>query len=265
MQAGERPIRWLIAAGILLTVVWETTVSGIPVGDRVLHPGVLAYCVLMLVTWRTIAAPAGSIWRPAWFGCSAVALADLPIMATRASQAAQPPRDLAAGALLAAAILLPLARWSRGRRRLSPVTRSEVLISWAAAMATIAGYQGFNLLARAAGVPNEERSVIVGGIEWHHVNWGILLLPVAVVAASSLEVPGPKRLALALVTGLGVGMVLDQWYYYMGEQVTDESYFEPATWGSALALGVVLLGVWLGGMDRSGTPPERVPGRAAAG
>ena len=52
------------------------------------------------------------------------------------------------------------------------------------------------------------------------------------------------RLALATVTGLAVGTVLDEWYYYMATEVTDEAYFEVETWATALGLAVVLGCTW---------------------
>ncbi len=253
----------MILAGSGLTFLWELALWAVPVGDRVIQPGMLAYVALMLASMPACGAPAGSRLRAAWFGVATVALTDLPAMATRASGLAQPLRDLLVGALVAGCVLLPLAAWSRRRTRRSRIGLSEVSVSWLAAMAAVAVFQWFNRAARTAGVPNEERSVMWGGVEMHHINWGIILLVVAVVIAASIEIVVRWRILLATVTGFAVGMILDEWYYYMAQAVTDDAYFETKTWASAVALGVVLLGVWLVGI-RSGSSSTGEPIRSVS-
>ncbi len=248
MQHSKNRTQLIVLAGSCLTFLWELTLWAVPLGDRVVQPGMLAYVVLMFASLPAIGAAVGSRLRDVWFGAAAVVLTDLPAMATRASGLGQPIRDLVGGALIAACILLPLAAWCRQKTRRSRITVSEVLTSWFAAMAAVVVFQWFNRSARAAGVPNEERSVMLGGVELHHINWGIILIVVVVMISASIELAMLWRMLLAAVTGFGVGMILDEWFYYMARQVTDDAYFETVTWASAVGLGVLLLGVWLVGV-----------------
>lgn len=87
-------------------------------------------------------------------------------------------------------------------------------------------YHAINLLIRE--IPNEDRSCYIGGLECHHINYGILLLvivPFIFKFVSRLDLVAFKVLGYIFI-GLIYGTVFDESFYYMLQDVSDNNYFD---------------------------------------
>lgn len=247
IQVKQYALRPLVAVvlGLAVTWIWELFLGGIPVAGHVLHPGLLAYVALMAMALPVVWKGTAPAWQWAWFFASAVVLAELPLLAARSSQDPEPGRLLGIGTLIALVFLLPPAFIGGGRVQRGVASPRVAAGVWAVAMLTIGACQGSNRLARVLGIPNEGRSLIVGGLEIHHLNFGVLLLVASVLLLSRFPASLPWWRGLLLgVLGVAVGLIADEWLYYAATEVTDQAYFEPLTWQSALLLSSALLATW---------------------
>jgi hypothetical protein len=230
--------------GITITISWEVIFGGIPAGILELRPGVVGYILMCLASWPVLARPRPErCFHRTWSFGSAMAITDLPSMAIRSEQLPAILMELLAGTL--ALILLSsllLLRWNR------PVARFPGWSAWltmGSAVLTVIAFQVYNRWARAAGVPNEDRSLIVGGVEIHHLNWGVLFL-FALISTAYLWPSGRMTFtAVSILLGLSAGMVWDEWFYYARTIVSDAAYFATSTWVAAAVLMAITLGVWM--------------------
>jgi hypothetical protein len=86
-------------------------------------------------------------------------------------------------------------------------------------------------------IPNEERSIIVHGVEIHHAVTGTILMLLMNIAATRMRQP-PGIMFNALL-GIIAGLVLDQVMYLPLIEVTDSAYNGIMSWIGAIA-GVIL-------------------------
>lgn len=115
-----------------------------------------------------------------------------------------------------------------------------------------------------AHIPNEERSVFVGGVEVHHLCWGLAgLILIAVWTRTDLGGTSGRLLAL-LAYGLSLGFYLDEAAYYLLAEVSDAAYgglFSMIGGGLLLVATFAGTRAWLARVyaapDR---PPVRPPG-----
>jgi hypothetical protein len=124
----------------------------------------------------------------------------------------------------------------------SPPGRWLTALSALAVAASYVGYRVSQIYLRRAGVPNDERSLVLAGYEAHHASTGSLLL---VAGAVALTVPGLDRRThrvAALVFAVGAGFVADEYLYLFYPVMTDELYFGvPSVVGGLAATGTVIL------------------------
>jgi hypothetical protein len=231
-----------VLQGVLVVWLWELLLGGVSMFGLEVRPGFPAYLCMLAIA---IPAMSGEVrWKRTWLFVSAVALADLPAMATRGTPTADPVRDLLLGAGLAVILLFPLAFVSRRRGEPGAPTRPGAWLVWLAALASVVGLQAMNRVMRAAGIPNEDRSLMFGDVEIHHINQGVVLLAACVLLAGF---PGRRRVlrgALFLATGGAAGLIIDEWLYYALAVLSDDAYFAPVTWVSAAVLLCLLPGMW---------------------
>ena len=187
-------------------------------------------------------------------------------MATRAS--GMPPALIHSllGAALGLVVLLALLLFpTRGNQRRPQGLVPGVLAVWIVSLATAGAFQGFNRYQRAAGVANEDRSLLLFDVEVHHLNWGVVLLALLITLGGSRAWSFPAKVAGVVLLGVAIGMITDEWYYYAGRSVTDEAYFEPATWISCAILSLVLLPAWLWSRPADGPGSDRLVEERPAG
>lgn len=113
------------------------------------------------------------------------------------------------------------------------------------AMLTIAYFQVSQRILLARGVPNEARSLFVAGLEVHHLTWGILLVAAAALHGPRLWCRGAGHWSMLAVTGFGLGLVFDEWFYCTLRTPTDEAYFHLSTLVSAVAVSILFPILWL--------------------
>ncbi len=115
-----------------------------------------------------------------------------------------------------------------------------------------------------ADVPNEERSLMILGVEIHHINPGGLLLIVVALWATTRLRPLGLRTLMAVVFGVGMSFVLDESVYYALDQVSDEAYGGVASYVGAVGGWLLLtVGGWLWLRRQFGRPdyePKRPSG-----
>ena len=91
-------------------------------------------------------------------------------------------------------------------------------------------------------IPNEQRSILLFGVEFHHINFGIMLL-LAVDMFGYARRQGKYMVAL-IMAGIGLGMLIDQSVYFALMHITDESYrSQESLWG-AIIVYILCTGVW---------------------
>lgn len=131
-------------------------------------------------------------------------------------------------------LILPSIQPTSGQTRLRSPGR------WVAAgtVAMILFYRISNELLR--GIPNEDRSLFVAGVEIHHYHQGLLVWILALTLASN---PTLSRWTITwLLTGVGAGMVLDQATYAFIANCSDDAYFGLISYSGAIIGGAGL--VW---------------------
>ena len=91
------------------------------------------------------------------------------------------------------------------------------------------------------GIPNEDRSLFVAGVEIHHYHQGLLVWILALTLASNTTLS--RWTGTWLLTGVGAGMVLDQATYAFIANCSDEAYFGLLSYSGAIIGGAGL--VWI--------------------
>lgn len=94
-------------------------------------------------------------------------------------------------------------------------------------------------------VPNEQRSIMIGGLEIHHINYGIVFLVfVPLLFHATKKTAGFFSVAILILIGLIYGTVFDESFYYMLDAVTDDAYFSPLIIGLQILFAVVVFLSW---------------------
>lgn len=87
-------------------------------------------------------------------------------------------------------------------------------------------------------IPNEERSLMIGGVEIHHLNLGCLMLTV-LIGLRSVGLRSWFRWVGVVLLGLGAGFYWDEWIYMALRDVSDQAYREyPSLIGGIFGIGL---------------------------
>jgi len=95
-------------------------------------------------------------------------------------------------------------------------------------------------------ISNEDRSIMINGLEIHHINYGIILLvflPIVLKIISKVS----NKLALILLNiyiGFIYGTVFDEAYYYMLKKVSDEAYLYLSVIGVQVLITIIIFALW---------------------
>ena len=105
-------------------------------------------------------------------------------------------------------------------------------------------YHGTNILNRD--IPNEERSVMINGLEFHHINYGIALLVIVPFLFKYIYYFKSKKSKIFgyIFIGFIYGTVFDEAYYYMLQEVSDDAYFEISIILASLGIMALSLTIW---------------------
>lgn len=232
----------VIATAVAVTGSWGLLLGPLELGGLSLLAGNLGYCALIALSIPVLGCAPGSARARLFLAFAVVTLLDLPAMAARGSGV-----ELEHAYLIGAGIgLVGVVPLVVGRRLRSgtPAGLGGGAIATVSAIAllSIAAFQISNRVMRAQGVPNEERSVFLGPVESHHINWGVFLVVIVVGLWPLLAPRGWSRWLGIVAMGLAWGLVLDEWLYYALVDVSDAAYFSSTT----VISGVVSVGVCAG-------------------
>ena len=101
-----------------------------------------------------------------------------------------------------------------------------------------------HLVSVEAGIPNEDRSLMVFKYEVHHINLGVLLVwATALLRGGWLRSRTATLLTMAMLT-IGLGLVADQFSFYALRDVVDSAYHGRISLLGAF-LGIALIAVTL--------------------
>lgn len=161
------------------------------------------------------------------------------------------PPSLIGSVVLGALLLLSLRALTERRTAKTSTTpvspeigqRTRYVII-AGVFATIALLHIVHLVSVHAGIPNEDRSLMVFGFEVHHINLGVLLVwGAALLRGGCLRSHAPTWLTMAILT-VGLGLVADQLTFYALRDLVDSAYQGEMSLLGAM-LGIVLIAVML--------------------
>lgn len=232
-------------AGILAAGLWQALGQPITIRPLQIYPGMLAYLYLSLAGLprsRGLTTYA----RPLWFFAAAMLVTNLPAMTIRGNlpQTTTWNWTFVSGSLALLFILFEL--WSqRATSDHENLTRREILSVSLIAFAMFVFFQVSNRVLRLSGVANEDRSLMISGVEVHHLTWGPFLVLASGTWWRFLAHYRLPRLMAVLGLSLGFGMIWDQWFYYMLQDLTDDAYFGVSTVLTALLAIVGFPVIWL--------------------
>ncbi len=107
--------------------------------------------------------------------------------------------------------------------------KKAILIMFVFSLVTMFVYHASNYYLKVVkNVPNEDRSIFIGDLEFHHINYGLMLL-IFVPLFFKLAQKISSKLSFFIYAFIGFiyGTVLDESYYYILKDVTDEAYLYP--------------------------------------
>ena len=128
----------------------------------------------------------------------------------------------------------------------TPVTTKykDLIIVGLSSLVFIIIYHGLNNFSRH--IPNNERSIYIANLEFHHINIGIILLiwvPFMFKYISRISKRICKILGYIFI-GFIYGTVFDESFYYMLQNVSDENYFNMLITSTTLLITIVSFIVW---------------------
>ena len=208
-----------------------------------LHPAVLAPVFFLAVSAVALLGRKGPGWvfwvSTGWVADILVFLAVRPGTGTISLDYwASPVLAGSVSALLVTAsvglILAFFPREDTGLPALYPPYLALVFLCMALAFAAA---RLLNLLGGS--MPNEARSLFLGGIEVHHLNFGLLFVFSSCAwGATRFRCRWAQPLA-AITLGVGSGLVLDESVYYALEHVSDDAYLEAASLVGGVVVSLV--------------------------
>ena len=207
------------------------------VSDLTIQLGTV-YIVLMVLP--AFAQSSNTFCRSAWGFVAVLVILELPSLNYRANDIAYSPSStlLVAQVLVAGGYTFAYQRWASV---VGGITKSQIVTVSLVSLVIVLFYQISNRLLLAQGVPNEDRSLMLWGLELHHINIGILgLLAVPFVSNN-----GRLFSLFTILLGVSCGMVWDQWLYFTLNEVTDAAYFKSSTVISGVAAALLIPAFWV--------------------
>jgi hypothetical protein len=209
----------------------------------------IGYFGLMAIPLFALFTPNRSVQiylRGLWIFFATLLLLDLPAMFFRVNNTPVP--EWLRSSLYLLAVILAILIYAYGitdpKRTTRPPTTKHIATLLAFAVLTMILYHGSNYYMKFyKNIPNIDRSLFIGGLEWHHINFGVimLLLTPLLYARNFLRI---NSYALYALLGGIYGTILDECYYYTQTPVTDNAYFEPQTFWIQIATLLLIMLLW---------------------
>lgn len=232
-----------ILFGIFLFLIWMFVADAGYIALFHLHVSIghLAYLsLLVLLPFRL-----QTHWI--WIASSTLALLDLLHLIYQTNDLKPPSwSQYSLFIMIAVLLLLVLAiALSRIKQDIAVSRQSTVIIAFSTIFA-MSVYHLINVYLKFVQlVPNEQRSIMIGGLEIHHINYGIILLAfVPLLCHAKEKTTGIFSFAILILIGLIYGTVFDESFYYMLDAVTDDAYFSPLIVGLQFLFAVVVFLSW---------------------
>ncbi len=242
--------RMLVAfSGLVMAILWEVAVGGIDCFRLTLHPGMIGYLAISFICPVMVRKQLNLNAEPVWLFSVMVVIGDLGFMATRNVYTINNGAPFMTAIIGGTAFLSITAACRNGRTEvLRQVIVAHYSLIHVSAVLAIVFFQTTNRLLRLLDVPNEGRSLVVSGVEIHHLNLGIVALVFLVPVSNGIRNTNVPKYILAVAMGLSLGTLWDEWYYYMSSEVTDDAYFEAT---NCVAASVAVLCSFVCGMRPS--------------
>ncbi len=233
-----------ILLGGLLYGIWILFVKKgyVPIGHFHISIGHLGYLILLSLH------PFRIKWHPAWTAAATLALLDLLHLIYLTNDRTTPPISRYLIYMLGATLVLLLMVWTLERIKSDTfVSGQSTIVVALSALITISTYHLINFyLKYVQHVPNEQRSIMIGGLEIHHINYGIILLVFVPLLFHATKKSVNLLSVMSLVfIGFIYGTVFDESFYYMLDAVTDDAYFSPPIIGLQSFFAVFVFLSWV--------------------
>ena len=240
---------FLTAAGVACSRVTELYLFPLEGGEFRISVGHVALVLLMIAAvrlyWRRAT---GVFW---WLLAVVCDQAVYLVVAERGLGFYSAPSVIGAVAIVAL-LLVSQGVIVKKRRGTAKSGVSQCGASASSCYAAVFGVSAVVLISRVmhsvglqAGIPNEDRSMMISGFEVHHINVGVVLIWVAAL----LREGGPSSRAAGVVTmvtlTVGLGLVVDQLAFYALREGADAAY-DGVTSRLGAVLGVAVIAAVLG-------------------
>jgi len=93
-------------------------------------------------------------------------------------------------------------------------------------------------------IPNEERSIIILGVEIHHLVIGMLLLTLTLPFIIITRQFTWLSLILVLLALIGIGFITDQYTYCLLKEISDSTYFGSFSFWGGLIVSIAC-SIWI--------------------
>lgn len=243
------PIGFVVAA-LLTEAVDHAGVLPLIAGGFAILPGHIGMMVLPLAVLGLLSHP--TRYTLVLVGvCGGLASTDFISVITMASEGPNVMRSVtdarvsAAVGFASALLASLLAYFFQTRQRPKP-SRRAVWACLAVLLLTVVAYRVHYAVMVHSGVPNEERSLMVYGYEFHHIYSGTLILWMVM----GVIMVRPKWVASVIgmmIMGFAIASTADQVTYFCQSEVSDEAYGNPTSLIGAFAAAAVygLAMLWL--------------------
>jgi hypothetical protein len=242
---------FLLFASLLTYVFWYTFNIGGLFTYSFFHISLahIGYFILLLIPSFCITN--NSFFQKLWIFFSGLTILDLPPLMYIANNKDIDPSIFTSSITFIIIIFLALISMIYGLSDLkqniyTQIKSKNIILIFSSSLFFITLYHGSNYYLKIyKNIPNEERSIFINGLEFHHINYGLTLLifiPMLFKYASKLS--SLKAILIYLFIGFIYGTIFDECYYYMLNDMTDDAYLYSSVIGIQLLFMMIVFSLW---------------------
>ena len=216
---------------LTLFYLWNlsTNYLGFEIGELDIHLGNIAYISLILLSVYLVKSK--NIIKSLWIFFSTLSLLDMTSLMYIKNQKHIPTNFLYDFPIIDIILisLLITVLTKKIDFKINNLAKKNILTMFIFSIIAMIIYHGSNYYLKIVKhVPNEDRSIFIGDLEFHHINYGLallVLLPLLYKIAQNVS----SKISFFIYAFIGFiyGTVIDESYYYMLKDVTDEAYLYP--------------------------------------
>ena len=216
---------------LIIFYLWSlsTNYLGFEIGELDIHLGNITYISLIFLSIYLVKNK--NIVKSLWIFFSTLALLDMTSLMYIKNQKHIPTNFLynlpIISIILISLLITVLAK--KINFKINKLAKKNILTIFTFSIIAMIIYHGSNYYLKVVKhVPNEDRSIFIGDLEFHHINYGLallILLPLFYKIAQNVS----SKISFLVYAFIGFiyGTVIDESYYYMLKNVTDEAYLYP--------------------------------------